>query len=157
MISRLIPLPIPYSSICSPIHIRKIVPAVMIQTHTNPGQKPRYAGSTTFMFGLIMYCTQKALWMAHRPTVAYLVYSLMRFRPLSPSFIMASSEGTTLPRSWKMIEAEIYGMIPRPKIVLMPIEVPPNIATVPNTEPAAPFWPSSQFLSELWLTMGRGM
>ena len=38
MIKRLIPLPIPYSSICSPIHIRKIVPAVMMQTHTNPFQ-----------------------------------------------------------------------------------------------------------------------
>ena len=32
MISRLMPLPIPYSSICSPTHIRKIVPAVMIMT-----------------------------------------------------------------------------------------------------------------------------
>ena len=35
-----------------------------------------------------------------------------------------------------MIEAEIYGMIPSPKIVLIPIEVPPNIATVPNSFPA---------------------
>ncbi len=41
MINRLIPLPIPYSSICSPTHIRKIVPAVMMQTQTSPGQKPR--------------------------------------------------------------------------------------------------------------------
>ena len=38
MIKRLIPLPMPYSSICSPIHIRKIVPAVMMQTQTNPFQ-----------------------------------------------------------------------------------------------------------------------
>ena len=30
MISRLMPLPMPYSSICSPIHIRKMVPAVMV-------------------------------------------------------------------------------------------------------------------------------
>ena len=41
MMSRLIPLPIPNSSICSPIHIRKIVPAVMIETHTRPCQKSR--------------------------------------------------------------------------------------------------------------------
>ncbi len=41
MIKRLIPLPIPYSSICSPTHIRKIVPAVMMQTQTNPCQKSR--------------------------------------------------------------------------------------------------------------------
>ena len=54
-----------------------------------------------------MYWTQNALWMAQRTTVAYRVYSLIFFRPLSPSFIMASSVGTTLPRSWKMIEAEM--------------------------------------------------
>ena len=103
-----------------------------------------------------MYCTQKALWIEQSATVAYRVYSLMRFRPLSPSFIMASSEGTTLPRSWKMIEAEMYGMIPRPKIVLMPIEVPPNIATVPKSLPAVPLCCSSQFFNCAWLTIGSG-
>ena len=41
MIKRLIPLPIPYSSICSPTHIKKIVPAVMMQTLTMPCQKSR--------------------------------------------------------------------------------------------------------------------
>ncbi len=54
MISRLIPLPIPNSSICSPIHIRKIVPAVMMQTHTTPCQKSRYWGKMMPMFGLMM-------------------------------------------------------------------------------------------------------
>ena len=107
MMSRLMPLPIPNSSICSPTHIRKMVPAVMIDTETRPCQKSRYCGRTTFIWGLIIYWTQKALCTAHKTTVAYRVYSLIRFRPLSPSFIMASREGTTLPRSWKMIEAEI--------------------------------------------------
>ena len=32
MINRLMPLPMPYSSICSPSHIRKTVPAVMVIT-----------------------------------------------------------------------------------------------------------------------------
>ena len=32
MMIRLMPLPMPYSSICSPSHIRKTVPAVMIRT-----------------------------------------------------------------------------------------------------------------------------
>ena len=41
MIKRLMPLPIPYSSICSPTHIKKIVPAVMMQTLTIPCQKSR--------------------------------------------------------------------------------------------------------------------
>ncbi len=34
MISKLMPLPMPYSSICSPSHIRKIVPAVIVSTAT---------------------------------------------------------------------------------------------------------------------------
>ena len=47
MIRRLMPLPMPYSSICSPIHIRKMVPAVMISTLMNPYQSVRYWGRTT--------------------------------------------------------------------------------------------------------------
>ena len=35
MINRLMPLPMPYSSICSPSHIRKMVPAVMVITAVN--------------------------------------------------------------------------------------------------------------------------
>ena len=35
MISRLMPLPMPYSSICSPSHIRKTVPAVIVSTAVN--------------------------------------------------------------------------------------------------------------------------
>ncbi len=35
MIKRLMPLPMPYSSICSPSHIRKTVPAVIVNTETN--------------------------------------------------------------------------------------------------------------------------
>ena len=35
-----------------------------------------------------------------------------------------------------MIDAEMYGMMPRPKIVLCD-EVPPNMATVPKTLPEA--------------------
>ena len=32
------PLPMPYSSICSPSHIRKMVPAVIVRTAANPNQ-----------------------------------------------------------------------------------------------------------------------
>ena len=35
MINRLMPLPMPYSSICSPSHIRKTVPAVIVSTAVN--------------------------------------------------------------------------------------------------------------------------
>ena len=48
-------------------------------------------------------------------------------------------------------------MIPRPKIVLMPIDVPPNMATVPNSLPAVlVLCCSSQFRNCAWLTIGRG-
>ena len=48
-------------------------------------------------------------------------------------------------------------MIPRPKMVLMPIEVPPNIATVPKSLPAVlPLVCSSQFFNCAWLTIGSG-
>ena len=48
-------------------------------------------------------------------------------------------------------------MIPRPKMVLMPIEVPPNIATVPKSLPAVlVLCCSSQLRSWAWLTIGRG-
>ena len=49
-------------------------------------------------------------------------------------------------------------MIPRPKIVLMPIDVPPNMATVPKTLPEAELLCiSCHFWSWLWSTIGRGM
>ena len=35
-----IPFPTPYSVICSPIHMRKIVPAVSVRTHTIAGPNP---------------------------------------------------------------------------------------------------------------------
>ena len=107
MISRLIPLPIPYSSICSPTHIRKIVPAVIMQTETRPCQNVWYCGKHDVHLWTHHVLHPEALCTAHNMTVAYRVYSLIRFRPLSPSFIIASSDGTTLPRSWKMIEAEM--------------------------------------------------
>ena len=48
-------------------------------------------------------------------------------------------------------------MIPRPKIVLMPIEVPPNMATVPKSLPAVlVFCCSSHFPNWVWLTIGKG-
>ncbi len=49
-------------------------------------------------------------------------------------------------------------MMPRPKIVLMPICVPPNMATVPNTRPVTLlFCVSCHFSSFAWSTIGSGM
>ena len=58
-------------------------------------------------------------------TVAYRVHSWMRLRPVSPSFCIFSNDGTTVPSSWKMIEAEMNGITPKPNTVLCP-RVPPE-------------------------------
>ena len=65
------------------------------------------------------------------------MYSLIFFRPTSPSFWSFSSAGTTLASSWKMIDAEMYGMMPRPKMVLWLSVVPPSIERLPSA------WPNS--------------
>jgi len=39
--------------------------------------------------------------------VAYRVHSWIFFRPVSPSFCIFSSDGMTVPRSWKMIDEEM--------------------------------------------------
>jgi hypothetical protein len=53
------------------------------------------------------YVSQNMAWMMHRGTVAYRVHSWIFLRPVSPSFWSFSSDGTTVARSWKMIEAEM--------------------------------------------------
>ncbi|MNF06948.1 hypothetical protein D3C80_2070100 [compost metagenome] len=54
-------------------------------------------------------------------------------RPDSPSFFSASSVGTTDVISCTMIEAEMYGMMPRAKIAIRPTAPPANILKSPST------------------------
>ena len=62
-------------------------------------------------------------------TAEYRVHSRIFFRPDSPSFCIYSSEGTTVPNSWKIIEAEMYGITPSPNTVLCPSDPPENSVT----------------------------
>ena len=107
MIIRLMPLPIPYSSICSPIHIMNMVPVVMSRAASNVSPGPKLAGIAPpaplpwarIVPIMMMPCTMQ------RATVAYRVYWLIFCLPASPSFLSRSRAGTTLPSNWNMIEA----------------------------------------------------
>src|SRR4029079_3543045 len=84
---------------------------------------------------------QNQLWARQMNTVAYRVYSLIFFRPASPSFCSFSSGGYTVPSSSKMIHYEMYGMIPNPKMVLMPMldaENSDSIVITRSTPPPSP-------------------
>ncbi len=69
MMIRETPLPMPYSSICSPIHMSSMVPAVSRSPASSSIPKPNEAGKT---------CTPETLsaliiigpWKKHRKTVA---------------------------------------------------------------------------------------
>ena len=52
-------------------------------------------------------------WIAARPTVPKRVYWVIFFRPASPSFCSFSRAGTTTAKSCRMMEDDMYGMIPR--------------------------------------------
>jgi len=66
------------------------------------------------------------------------VYSLIFRRPDSPSLCSFSSEGTTVISSCRIIDAEMYGMMPRPKIVLCWSEPPVKTAKYSASRPTPP-------------------
>ena len=63
-------------------------------------------------------------WMTQISTVRYRVYSWIFLCPVCPSWRSFFNEGTTSPRSIRMIDAVIYGMIPSPNRLLW-LRVPP--------------------------------
>ena len=137
-ISSDMPLPMPRAVICSPSHMIKTAPAVSVSTvfRTNAGP-----GLAT-MFGCL--CKATAMpndWKALSPTVSQRVYSVILRRPSSPSFWSFSRVGETTPSNWRMIEAVMYGMIPRANIVKR-LKLPPeNIDSSPSSP--APIWPKN--------------
>ena len=68
-------------------------------------------------------------------TVVYRVHCVSRFRP-SSSFCILPIDGMTPPASWKMMEAEMYGMTPSAKTVAR--ERPPPSMSYRPKKPAAP-------------------
>ena len=126
------PLPRPRSVICSPSHIRNIVPVTSdtaaVKRNIRPGSStsPGCDSSATEM--------PKA-WKAASASVNHRVYCVILRRPDSPSFLIASSCGTTTVSSCMMIDAEMYGMIPSARTENRDSAPPENRLNRPNTPP----------------------
>ncbi len=103
---RLMPLPTPRAVICSPSHIRNIVPPTRVITQekrkNHPGsytagpKEPRICSSPMAM---------PQAWKMAMNTVRYRVYWLSFLRPCSPSFFSCSQEGIAAVSSCTMMEA----------------------------------------------------
>ena len=74
-------------------------------------------------------------------TVRYRVHWVIFFLP-SSSFCILPIDGTTPPASWKMIDAEMYGMMPSAKTVARE-RPPPRVSYSPKNPAAAEFWMKS--------------
>ena len=61
------------------------------------------------------------------------MYWLSSFWPLSPSFLIASSEGMTDVSSWMMMDAEMYGMMFSAKIAMRCTAPPANMLKSSST------------------------
>ena len=86
-------------------------------------------------------------------TVRYRVHCVSFFRP-SSSFCILSIDGATPPASWKMIEAEMYGMMPSANTVARE-RPPPSASYRPKNPAAAEFWMKSA--SAVTFTPGAAM
>ena len=85
------PLPMPRSVILSPSHITKIVPVMRVRTVCTVNPRPG-CGTTpgACVLRLTMYCEMPSPWISPRPTVEYLVISVIFCLPASPSFFSFS-------------------------------------------------------------------
>ena len=129
-----IPLPMPLSVICSPIHMRSAEPAVIPTTAITI--------SANFLAALAVVYPTRRPWlpkptaiatdsMSARPMVTYLVYSVSFFLP-SSSFESSSSDGNATVRSWMMMEDVIYGVMDSAKIDSCSKEPPVIVLNHPN-------------------------
>ena len=135
-----IPFPIPRSVICSPSHIMNIVPAVRNRTvlivKANPWISKGTIGCPSSV-RLVSRTLTPHPCRAATTTVPYRVSWFSFFRPSSPSFESFWKYGTTAPRSWRMIEELMYGMIPSAKIAAFLNAPPTNRSYSPNSVLAA--------------------
>jgi len=132
---REMPFPIPFSEICSPIHMMREVPAVSVNMVKRRKPHPG-CGTSAVPFGSFMLSSPMAMksdWKAERAIVPYRVYWVIFFRPASPSLARRSRAGTTTVRSWRMIDAEMYGMMPRAKMVKLRRLPPEKRSTRPSS------------------------
>ena len=136
MISEM-PLPMPRSEICSPSHMMNAVPVVSVMIVMNRNAQPGFgttipkppAFELSSQIEIPNDCTSDSR------TVPNRVYCVIFFRPASPSLLSFSRYGQTTVRSCRMIDAVMYGMIPRAKIVSLEKFPPENMSTKPRIEP----------------------
>jgi len=130
-----IPFPNPRSVICSPSHIKNMVPAVNVTTAVRrnpiPGVITKPADDSS----------ARAIprdWNKANPKVPYRVNCVIFRRPASPSFFICSKVGNTYVNNCMMIDAEIYGMIPNAKTVNRDKAPPENILKRLRMPPCCP-------------------
>ena len=102
-ISRLIPLPMPRSVICSPSHMMKMAPVVSVRIIISRNARPGCCtapGTCDSMNDAKPYA-----WKIDSSTVMYRVHCVSFLRPSSPSFCIFSTDGTTAAASWNMMLA----------------------------------------------------
>ena len=69
---------------------------------------------------------------AAKNTVAYLVYWLIFFLPLSPSFLRFSKFLETTDSNWIIIDEVIYGITASENTDILPKDPPDNIFNIPK-------------------------
>src|SRR3569832_1978390 len=154
MISEM-PLPIPRSVTCSPSHIKNMVPHTSVFSAVTRNAGP--GSITTDLLVFVWRCSviaMPAAWKVASTTVKYRVYCVILRRPDSPSFFSCSSLGQTTVNSWMMIEAEIYGMIPRANTATRDKAPPENMLNMSMMVPRC--W-SNRAASAVGLMPGTGI
>ena len=106
------PLPRPRSVICSPSHIRNMVPAVSVSVAMNTNWTPGLITTPWFWNAT----AAPAAWKIASATVPMRVYCVSLRLPASPSLRSACSVGTTTAIICTMIDAEMYGITPSARI-----------------------------------------
>ena len=124
-----IPFPIPLAVICSPNHITRIVPVSKVIVVTNlkyiPASKTRPGEFSK------LTDTPKP-WIKASNTVPYLVYCVIFLLPYSPWFLRFLKYSVTPVNNWIIIDAEIYGIIPKVRIAIRCTAPPANTLNIPS-------------------------
>ena len=147
---KLIPLPMPFSVMSSPRNISRIEPAVRVMIWVIVSQFDRLNVVVS------TFCDASR---ARKPyddsraigTARIRVYWLSLLRPYSPSRLSVWSEGMTPCISCMMIEALMYGFMPRPTTEKVDRPPPLNRSSRPKSA-----FPLKKFASAVWSTPGTG-
>ena len=121
-----IPFPIPFSDICSPSHIKNIVPVTRVTIVEKTKPDPLYKA-------IPCDCNATATPPAcsvDKPRVPKRVYCVIFFLPDSPCFLISFKAGMVADINCIIIEADMYGIIPRARILKRSSAPPENILNI---------------------------